>query len=317
MEFSFAPLEGIGGYVYRNAQAACFAPADRYFSPFLSPGADGRLTPRDRRQVDPVNNQGISLIPQVLTNHADAFLVICRNLVELGYEEVNLNLGCPSRTVVTKGRGAGFLGRTQELEAFLDRVFSADHPAVSIKTRIGMENPDEFARLLEIYNRYPLKELIVHPRLQTDYYKNQPNWEVFAHALAHSSHPVIYNGDLFTCSDFHRFREAFPQVDSVMLGRGILANPALFRQLQGGAPLDKDSLKVFLHRLIADYQSAYSGETNVLYRLKELWFYLGHSFTNPAKYVKQIKKAQRLADYREAERKLFAEQEICESTFRG
>ncbi len=232
MQLYFAPLEGIGGYVYRNAQADFFPKADKYFSPFISPGEKRRLTPRDRRDVAPEHNERIYLVPQILTNQAGLFVETVKELQAFGYGEVNLNLGCPSRTVVTKGRGAGFLGRLEELENFLDEIFEKCDVRISVKTRLGMEDPEEFVHLLEIFNRYPMEELIIHPRVQTDYYNNRPDREMFSYALAQAKIPVVYNGDLFSPSAFSAFHRKFPAVDVVMMGRGVLADPALFGEVR-------------------------------------------------------------------------------------
>ncbi|MCD8151329.1 MAG: tRNA-dihydrouridine synthase family protein [Clostridiales bacterium] len=324
MQLYFAPLEGIGGYIYRNAQADFFPKADKYFSPFISPGEKRRLTPRDRRDVVPEHNERIYLVPQILTNRADLFLETVRELQAFGYGEVNLNLGCPSRTVVTKGRGAGFLGRPEELEHFLDEIFENCDVRISVKTRLGMESPEEFVRLLEIFNRYPMEELIIHPRVQTDYYKNVPNREIFSRALSRANMPVVYNGDIFSPSAFAEFHDEFPDVDTVMMGRGVLADPALFGEVRdrwnGRTPektqwLTKERLLAFHDRLLSDYESVLFGEKTVLFKMKEIWYYMAHVFTNHEKYAKAIHKSQRLSVYREVVKRIFTEQELQENDF--
>lgn len=176
-----------------------------------------------------------------------------------------------------------------------------------------MDEPEEFYRLLEIFNKYPLKELIIHPRVQADYYRNSPERKVFADALKISRNSVVYNGDIFSEGDYEQFTASFPETGAVMLGRGILANPGLPGRLCGKKQPSKQEIKQFLDRLVRDYREVLSGERDVLFRMKELWFYLGFLFTNPEKYVKKIKKAQRLCDYEEAVRTLFREQELAEN----
>ena len=247
MELYFAPLEGIGGYIYRNAQARFFTKADKYFSPFISPAKERQLRTKEYRDVCPENNQNIRLIPQILTNDAEVFCQTARELKKMGYDEVNLNLGCPSKTVVTKCRGAGFLAKPERLAAFLDEIFEKAEMRISIKTRIGMEDPGEFEELLTIYNRYPMEELIIHPRVQTDYYKNRPRMEVFSYAMEHSKNKLVYNGDVFSEKDYRHVRDSLTapkesgagQVLAFMLGRGILANPALFGEIRGREMLTK------------------------------------------------------------------------------
>lgn len=312
MRYYLAPMEGITGYIYRRAQHERFPSFDKYFSPFLVPRPKKTFNSREVREILPENNKGMNLVPQILTNRAEDFIRAAEKLLEYGYHEVNLNLGCPSGTVVSKGKGAGFLGRPRLLEAFLDEIFAAfpvsGNPErrmeISIKTRLGMEDPEEFLPLMDLYRRYPLKELIVHPRVREDYYENRPDWDAFEQALSAAAFPVVYNGDLFTVEDMDRFQERFPQVDTVMLGRGAVADPSLIRQLKGGKALSGRELGDFLERLAADYAETLSGERDVLFRLKELWFYLGRLFPGGGAELKKIRKAQSLPEYRASVRSL-------------
>ena len=174
MKIYLAPLEGITGYTYRRALYNCFGGFDKYFIPFILPNQKGHLSTREKKDIMPENNEGMYAVPQILTKNAEDFIQTAETLQEYGYNEVNLNLGCPSKTVVTKGRGAGFLDRPDELDKFLDEIFRKCDMKISIKTRLGMDDPEEFEDLLTIYNKYPLEELIVHARVQKDYYKNTP-----------------------------------------------------------------------------------------------------------------------------------------------
>ncbi|OUM20238.1 tRNA dihydrouridine synthase [Butyricicoccus porcorum] len=318
MRYYFAPLEGITGYIFRNTYKEHFGAIDAYFSPFLGPNRDGGLRSGEINDILPQNNSRIHLVPQILTNDAAAFGTVADRLCEYGYEEVNLNLGCPSGTVVAKKKGAGLLAEMERLERFLDEIFSQCSIRISIKTRIGKDSPEEFPALLELFNRYPVSELIVHPRVQTDFYRNQPNWEAFACAVNGANMPVCYNGDLFTTEDIYRFAARFPTVETVMLGRGLLSNPGLAAQAEGHAPTDKKHLYGFHDALLERYQEVLSGQRNVLFKMKELWVYLSCLFEHPEKYAKKIRKAQTLAAYRKAVDELFAEQELRnESSFAG
>ena len=348
MNLYFAPLEGIGGYIYRNAQADYFEKADKYFSPFLAPNQNRSISPKEYKDIAPEHNEGIDLVPQIMANNAEIFLKAVQELEQLGYREVNLNLGCPSRTVVTKYRGAGFLAKPDTLEQFLEEVYSKININLSIKTRLGMEDEEEFEQLLEIYNKFPVSELIIHPRVQTDYYKNTPRMEAFFKALAKSKNPVVYNGDIFSKEKYEQVLSeisvcGYPKLENqgigVMLGRGVLVNPALFGEIRGSErkdatggnevfpgekssiqgksdeisgseKLSKDCLWEFHERLVADYTQEMSGERNVLFKMKELWFYMAQSFENSEKYEKKIRKAQNLTDYRLVVKKLFAEQKL-------
>ncbi len=310
MKLYTAPLEGITGYVFRNAFHTCFGDADKYFIPFINPNQHGHLSSRERQDVLPENNKGMYAVPQILTNQAEDFLRTAKKLSQYGYKEINLNLGCPSKTVVTKGRGSGFLAFPEKLDCFLEEIFSKTDMEISIKTRIGKEDPDEFQRILEIYNKYPLKELIIHPRVQQDFYKNQPNLDVFAEAMEESKNPICYNGDLFCFADYEEFVKQFPDVDTVMIGRGILKNPGVIRQIKTGKQLQKEELKQYHDQVYLGYRNVLSGDKTILFKMKEFWGFLAPLFTNYEKYAKKIKKSERLYVYEAAVESLFAEQEI-------
>lgn len=340
MNLYFAPLEGIGGYIYRNAQADYFEKADKYYSPFLAPNQNRSISPKEYKDIAPEHNEDITLVPQIMANNAEIFLKAAQELEQLGYKEINLNLGCPSRTVVTKYRGAGFLAKPDALEQFLEEVYSKLNIRLSLKTRLGMEDEEEFEHLLDIYNKFPVSELIIHPRVQTDYYKNTLRMESFLEALAKSKNPVVHNGDIFSKDKYEHVLKQISGTESVqinvteekcsnqlsenegaekkgsiglsgiMLGRGVLANPALFGEIRENETLSKDRLWEFHERLLADYTQEMSGERNVLFKMKELWFYLARSFTDTEKYEKKIRKAQHLSDYKAVVKQLFSEQEL-------
>lgn len=316
MKLYFAPMEGITGYVYRNAYQACYHSIDKYFTPFLAPGKEKGIKKRERNDVIPEHNQGIRVIPQILTNKTEDFIRTAKEMEQYGYEEINLNLGCPSGTVVAKKKGSGFLAYPEELDRFLDEIFHSLSQKISIKTRIGKESPAEFKRLLTIYNHYPLEELIIHPRLQTDYYKNKPDLEQFAYAIKESKNPVCYNGDLYTLNRYEQLKQQFPKLSCFMLGRGILANPDLPMQIKEKEDSKakeserKQRLKQFHDEVAKGYLEIMSGERDVLFKMKELWFYQIHLFTNSEKYGKKIKKAQRFSEYQSVVQSLFAEQEL-------
>lgn len=298
MNYYFAPLEGITGFIYRNTYEKHFGGISKYFTPFITTNQHFKIQNREKKDILPENNPGIHLVPQILTNNAEQFIDMARKIQALGYQEINLNLGCPSRTVVTKKKGSGFLACPEELDQFLDEIFwGCQDMEISIKTRIGMEDAEEFERLLHIYNKYPLKELIVHPRLQIDYYKNHPNMEIFQYALEKSKAPVCYNGDLFTVEDIENFKKDYPTVENIMLGRGILKTPSLMKELEGESR-DLKKWHEFLSELCEEYGKELSGDTNVLYKMKEHWYYLFQSLPKDEKAVKAMRKVKHLDEYR-------------------
>ncbi len=313
MNFYFAPMEGLTGYIYRNAHNAFFNNIDKYFSPFIPANQSESFKTRELKDILPENNQGLVLIPQLLTNNAKDFIHTSKKIKLLGYNEINLNLGCPSGTVVSKNRGSGFLSKREELDMFLDEVFSESVTKISLKTRIGKDKPEEFYDLIEIFNKYPIEELIIHPRTQKDFYKNTPNLKIFGEALTLSKNPVCYNGDIFTIKDYKEFSEGFPSVDTLMLGRGLLRSPGLIGHSTNNMKLEKETLKNFHDKIYEDYKRILSGDRNVLFKMKELWFYMIPAFSDNVKYAKKIKKSERLCDYEQAVSSLFREQDILKN----
>lgn len=312
MQLYMAPLEGITGYIYRNAYYKCYGDIDRYFAPFIM---SRRLNQKEIRDILPENNRGMELVPQILANRAEDFLAIAKAIQSYGYQLVNLNLGCPSPTVTSRNRGAGFLELTRELDRFLEDIFAACPMKISIKTRIGVEDEEEWPLLLKIYEKYPLEELIVHPRLKTDQYKpGTIHREAFEMAAEKSCHSLCYNGDITSVSDYDELLQQFPETDKIMLGRGILRKPWLPSEIKNGEKKDpqqyKEKLKEFHEELLNGYVDYMSGDKNTLYKMKELWAYLGTSFTNPEKYLKKIRKAQRVSEYKIWADNLFREQEL-------
>ncbi|WP_288679070.1 tRNA-dihydrouridine synthase family protein, partial [uncultured Clostridium sp.] len=292
MKYYLAPMEGITGFIYRNSYEKFFGGIDKYFAPFVVPNSSKSLKAKELRDVLPENNKGINLVPQILTNDSEGFILTAKKLKDLGYNEINLNLGCPSGTVVGKKRGAGFLAHREELDKFLEEIFKIDHMKISIKTRLGMDKSEEFYELIKIYNKYPMEELIIHPRTRQDFYGNKPNLEVFKDAISLSKNTVCYNGDIFTLEDHNKLVEEFKEVDKIMLGRGILANPALMNEILNNEFMDKNVLKEFHDEIFSKYREVFNEDRNAMFRMKELWGYMIYMFSNNKKYAKKIKKAQ-------------------------
>ncbi|GAA0738453.1 tRNA-dihydrouridine synthase family protein [Clostridium oceanicum] len=310
MKYYLAPMEGITGHIYRNAYEKFFHNIDKYFTPFIVPNESKKLKTKELKDVLPENNKGINVVPQILTNNSEGFINTAKKLQKLGYDEINLNLGCPSGTVVSKNKGSGFLAKREELDIFLDEIFKIDDMKISIKTRIGKDSSDEFYDLIKIYNKYPIKELIIHPRIQKDFYGNKPNLDVFKDALSLSKNPVIYNGDIFTNSDYNELTETFREVKTLMIGRGIIANPGLINEIKHNDNINKEVLKDFHDEILSGYIDLYGEARNALFRMKELWGYMICMFSDNKKYAKKIKKAQKLNSYNEAVSSLFRDQEI-------
>ena len=306
VKYYMAPLESVTTWIYRQAHAKIYGRLDKYFIPFLEPHEKRDFKTRELQEIMPEHNENIYAVPQILTNRSEGFIKLAKALRDWGYEEVNLNLGCPSKTVVTKGKGSGFLAKPEELERFLTEIFDAlsGEIKISVKTRIGKEDPEEFPALLELFNKYPMEELIIHPRVQKDGYGNVPRLELYELAEKQSVNPLCYNGDLYTREQIRNFAERFPGTERLMFGRGFLRDPGL---LYNEGKDSKDIFEKFwaFHDLVYEgYQERNMGDRNVLFKMKELWSYQVYQFSEPERLFKTFKKVQDCNEYEQMIRNL-------------
>lgn len=292
MYIDFAPMEGITGAAFRRVHHKYFSGVDRYYTPFLSPTKEHVFTPREQREFYPENNKGIPVVPQVLTKVPEDFLWAAEQLHDMGYEEINLNLGCPSGTVTAKGKGCGMLADLGALDRFLGAIYEKAPCPISVKTRLGMEDPAEFEAILGVYNKYPIRELIIHPRVRNDLYRHPVRHETFAQAAKECKMPVSFNGGIVTVEDITEVQKKYPFVRSIMIGQGLVSNPFL---LDGKPEIKR--LRSFHNELLDTYEALFGNRTNAMKRMKELWFYLIRLFADSERHGRQILKAKTAADY--------------------
>lgn len=293
MNYYFAPMEGLTDSIYRRSHHRFFGGVDRYYMPFFSPTVHRTLTPREARELPKADSVPFCAVPQVLTKCAEDFLWAAEVVRDLGYTEINLNLGCPSGTVVAKGKGSGMLRDLEVLEHFFEEIFSHAVLPISVKTRLGLESPEEFAAILELYNRYPIKELTIHPRVRKQFYDGEVHQEWFAYAVAYSKIPLCYNGDIGSLSDVGALEARYPGLNAVMIGRGLIADPGM---LCGGT--DVSTLEAFLNALMDAYEIEFSGCRNALFRMKENWAHLHDRFAGSEKLWKKMRKTTDAAEFR-------------------
>ena len=336
MKISLAPLEGVTGYIVRNAFHHNFGGIDTYYTPFIPAGKS--LSKKVIRDILPENNEGITLIPQLMSNRAGEVIDMGHKLAEFGYHTVNLNLGCPSGTVTSKKRGSGLLLYPEELDQFLEEVYSHTDMKVSVKTRIGFNSPDEWPKILEIYKKYPIDELIIHPRVRAEFYSKVPHLDCFEMAYDYYCRPancagstdsgnfsteLCYNGDIVSLDCYHTIKEHFPALQNIMIGRGLLSHPGLAAQIKAGlssadpsvcsaglsagfveyghvtASLEyREQLREFHDEIFAGFLSIFSGEKDAMLHMKEIWGFLGDSFADSDRILKQIRKSQSYAEYK-------------------
>lgn len=300
MQYYFAPLEGVTDRIYRQLHSRYFPGVDRYYLPFLSPTVHRALTPREAVELPPADTLSYCAIPQLLTKNAEDFLWMAQQCADRGYSQVNLNLGCPSGTVTAKGKGAGMLRDLQALDSFLYEVYKAAPLPISVKTRIGFDDPGEFPAIMEIFNRYPICQLIIHPRVRTAFYKGAVHTQSFGYAAQIAKMPLCYNGDLWSKTHIQVVQSAFPEVKALMLGRGLVGNPAM---LTGQA--DMAVFERFYAELFDAYAEGFGGARNAMFRLKEHWSYLMPHFDNEEKLAKRLRKTTDQAEYKAITREIF------------
>lgn len=301
MKHYFAPLEGLTDGIYRRLHQKYFPGVDRYYTPFFSPTVHRSLTPREQRELPFADTWKAETVPQLLTKIPENFLWMAQQCLDRGYREVNLNLGCPSGTVTAKGKGAGMLADPEGLERFLERIFTDTPIPISVKTRIGFQSPEEFPRIMEILARYPIKELTIHPRVRKDFYSGKPDMEAFRYCLKESTCPVCYNGDLCCAADIEKIESDYPQLQAVMLGRGLIADPGMFSP--GGTTLA--ALQAFHDELLEAYVETFGGARNAMFRMKENWRYLLCKFENSEPLAKKLRKVTDVAQYLSITREIF------------
>lgn len=301
MNYYFAPLHGITDYIYRNIVWKHFPYWDKLYAPFIQPNDRPTIVPKEYADICPENNCDIPTVPQILTCDATGFIRAGKILEDCGYKEINLNLGCPARVVVSKGKGSGMLRDCDALDQFFDTIFNYDwNSQITVKTRLGFNEEDDFEELLKVYSRYPIAELTIHPRFRSDFYNGMPRLNEFHKVCSAADYPhndfkqtfeqtlqdikdtfpfkVCYNGDINNKEDAVSLTEKFPYISSIMSGRGALANPGLARELNGGEPVTLEEFKAFHDDILLAYRTTMAREENVVNKMLQMWSYWSRYF---------------------------------------
>ncbi|MCR5581084.1 MAG: tRNA-dihydrouridine synthase family protein [Pseudobutyrivibrio sp.] len=308
-----APLEGVTDSIYRNTYMKYYGGVDKVYTPFISPNSTFKFTTREYKDIDPEKNDISYTVPQLLTNKSEHFLWAAAEISALGFREINFNLGCPSGTVVAKRKGSGLLYYPEELDETLYEIFDGlpavcqekgtPVPDISIKTRLGKTDPEEFYEILNIYNKYPISELTIHPRIQSDFYRQPIRPEFFDYAITHNKAPLVFNGDVTSIAAIHELEDRYPTVASIMIGRALISNPGLAMNYKNGLTdadfsTDYAVFKSFHNELLLQYREVLSGEKPVLHRMKEFWGYWSNLFPDYDKDIKKIRKSNRINEYK-------------------
>ncbi len=301
MDIYMAPMEGVTNYVFRKAYIKHFKGVDKFFTPFITPHMKKGFSKSELMELNANYNKTQYLIPQILTNNSDDFLKLAYEIKEMGYNEFNINLGCPSGTVTSKKRGSGFLQDVVALDRFFYDIFEKkDDIKISVKTRIGFSDYDEWEDLLKVYEKYEFCEIIIHPRLRSDFYKNNIHMEAFLSACKELKQKLIYNGDINTLEDNVILNKNLPsnRVFGIMIGRGLVRNPFLAESIKKKDNIyDIDRAVEFLNDIVNEYLSLDFGERNTLFKLKEIWGMMLGDNEKYTKILKKIRKSNTVKEY--------------------
>lgn len=316
-----APLHGVTNRVYRAAWFRHFTGFDAAMAPFILAVQAQRPEAKHFKDVEPSGQADIPLVPQLLGNDGACLVATGKLLQDMGYAEINWNLGCPYPMVANKKRGSGLLPYPELINRALDEMCSSLTATISVKLRLGRNDPEEIVPVMDTLNRYPLERVIVHPRIGTQMYRGTVDLDGFALARERCAHPVMYNGDIFGVASFESLSRRFPSVDGWMIGRGALRDPFLPARIKatnvaspgsatdaGGTPAHElKTLRAFHNDLADSYRETLSGDAHFLDKMKEVWTYLGYSFPGRAKELSRVARAKTGADYRDAVSALFGD----------
>ena len=311
IRLSLGPFQGITDAPFRNVFKRHFGGIDKFYTPFFTGiHKEEHAKNLQGEEIDPHCNDVETLTPQILSTDADEILRFAKQCQQLGYREINLNMGCPFPRVANKKRGSGLLPYPDKVEAMLEGVFEhIGDMKFSVKCRLGYFSPDEIDAIIPIFNRFPLSELIIHPRIGKQLYKGEADVKQFKALIPYINAPLVYNGDIFSVDSFKRIREAVQPVEQFMLGRGVLANPFLAEEIKNGNTSDDKTqrLHAYVLDLYDDRLRHAGGSPKVLGRMKELWSYLMNSFEEPQVVWRKIKKINALKEYEDAVEFIFKE----------
>jgi tRNA-dihydrouridine synthase len=299
-----SPLQGYTDFRFRNAFQRFFGGVDRYIAPYIRVNDRLEIKPANERDILPANNTSIDLIPQIITRDADEFLFVAKHVRNLGYTELNWNLGCPYPMVAKKGMGSGLLSMPVKIDEILNRVFSETDIKVSVKMRLGYESPQEIFHVLPVLEKYRLANITIHPRIGKQLYRGEVDLKAFEECLGRTSHNIFYNGDITSVRSFREMKDRFPAIDHWMIGRGLFADPFLSAMIKADNPVYPvnryEVLYSFHDALFSSYEEALSGQKHLLMKMYSFWEFFIQSFPNSQKGLKKIKKSRSLSVYREA-----------------
>ena len=304
-----SPLQGFTDFRFRNAFHKYFGGIDTFYSPYIK--LNGKLVVKGsyERDILPENNSTLEVIPQIITNDAEEFLFVAKYVQQFGYKELNWNLGCPYPMVAKCGMGSGLIRNTDQIEHILKRVHNETDIIVSMKMRMGYENPTEILDVFPILEQYPIKNIAIHARIGKQLYKGGVDLDSFQKCLDTSKQKIYYNGDITSVAKFKELQERFPSIDHWMIGRGLIADPFLPSMIKNNTKeYPKNRLEIFeaFHdEIYQEYDAYLQGPTPIRMKMLGFWEYFSESFSIPQMTFKKIKKAGNSKNYEAAVKEIF------------
>lgn len=307
-----SPLQGFTDFRFRNAFHKHFGGIDTFYSPYIKLNGKMVIKGSYQRDILPENNTTLEVIPQIITNDSDEFLFVAKYVRELGYKELNWNLGCPYPMVAKCGMGSGLISNTSQIEHILKRVHNETDIVVSMKMRMGYENPTEILDVFPILEQYPIKNIAIHARIGKQLYKGGVDLEAFQKCLDTSKQKIYYNGDITSVAKFKELQERFPSIDHWMIGRGLIADPFLPSMIKNNSteyPKNRfEIFEAFHDEIYKEYDAYLQGPTPIRMKMLGFWEYFSESFSNPQKTFKKIKKAGNSKNYESSVKEIFKNQ---------
>ena len=309
MTLSLGPFQGITDAPFRNVFKQHFGGIDKFYTPFFTGIQKDHAKNLQVEEIDPRCNDVEHLTPQILSTNAEEILRFAKQCQQLGYKEINLNMGCPFPRVANKKRGSGFLPYPEKVDEMFDTIFEKIDVKFSVKCRLGYFSPEEIYPIIEVFNKYPLSELIIHPRIGKQLYKGEADVIRFKELIPTIKMPLVYNGDIVSTESFNRISAMVQPVSDFMLGRGLLSNPFLAEDIKGheteSVEIRTQRMHDYLLALYEDRLRHAGGSPKVLGRMKELWSYMKDSFNESQDIWRKIRKINALKEYEEAVEDLF------------
>lgn len=306
-----APLQGYTESYFRNAYSKYFDSFDHAIAPFIPSGRGDTIKSSRIRDLLHENNDKMPVDPQIIGKYAPEMIPLAKHLYHYGYNTLNINMGCPITSIVQKMRGSGLIAYPEMIEMLLEKLFFELENEISIKIRLGYHKKDELMTLMPLLNRFPLKELIIHPRLGSQLYEGKPDLDAFEWCLKHSRIPIVYSGDIFTTKDLELLQQRFPKQEKWMIGRGVIYDLFLPHQIKHGpiSTLDKHEIfKQFHQQLFEEVIKFRNRPKNQLNKMKEYWGYFSRQFENYEAIHYKITRSETLDEFESLSSKVLLEE---------